>query len=73
MPQVDGTVGIGEGACHKDLAGLGHGAGLPDTERREVGNYKESPAFFHARRARWREGSGRIPASFARSLSGVPP
>ncbi|BAU73367.1 hypothetical protein ppKF707_2406 [Metapseudomonas furukawaii] len=54
MPEVNGTVGIGKGACHEDLAGLGHGAGLPDMKRREVGNYKGAPRFFHARRTQRR-------------------
>ncbi|MNQ68867.1 hypothetical protein D3C85_834380 [compost metagenome] len=50
MPKVDGPVGIGEGACHKDFAGLGHGARLPDMKRKEVGNYIGPARFFHARR-----------------------
>ncbi|MNZ64769.1 hypothetical protein D3C78_829430 [compost metagenome] len=47
MPEVDGPVGIGKGACHEDLAGLGHGARLPDMKRREVGNYIGPARFFH--------------------------
>jgi hypothetical protein len=45
VAEVNGTIGIGQGAGDEDLAWLGHGARLLDET--EVGHYKALAHIFH--------------------------
>ncbi|MCY1544102.1 hypothetical protein D9M68_799590 [compost metagenome] len=62
MPEVDGPVGIGKGACHKDFAGLGHGARLPDMEQKGSRQLYRSAAIFSRVQDQAAGRSGRIAA-----------